>query len=111
MTFSPATRDIETPLAIGEFVLPVPSDTHVFELNVHPSASVSATVNVPTSKLLNVTELENVLSAPPSSSRVKLERPLPVVVKAKSWELSGWASLTIVIELGAATAPAESERS
>jgi len=33
-----------------------------------------------------------------SSSSEKLERPSPVVVKPKSWELSGWESLIIVIE-------------
>ena len=49
-------------------------------------------------RLLNVTLLSCVLSLP-SVSSVKAERPVPVVVKAKSWgSLAGAVTFSIVID-------------
>src|SRR6188508_2115608 len=47
---------------------------------------------------LNVVVLGSVLAGSPSSSRLKFDKPEPVVVNAKSWASFGCASLMIVID-------------
>ncbi len=59
-----------------------PPVEHVIESKSHPDTSSSVIVNVPGIKLVNTLVFNNVES--PSSSREKLERPVPVVVNEKS---------------------------
>ena len=62
--------------------VPVPVGTQTMDVRSNPVDALSVTVYRPAASPVNVVEFESVGSL--SSSTVKLDRPVPVVVNAKS---------------------------
>ena len=84
-----STFTLELSLTVEEQLMPVRSQ---------PATIPSVTVKLPGWRLENRIVSDSVASAPLSSSRLKLDRPTPVVVNAKSCGSAGFDTFVIRIE-------------